>query len=159
MLLNVMDVKGLPMLSGVDASWVMKGAWPNRFNAVEGVDYRLTESDTKLEILKWQVNTIRFYVERIVASSALFLRIYVPYTSSIELWGATAAFRVECPAGWHSLKLEFFANGQNRYTLDGVVRYTGTIRGAVYVVWTGSGTLLADIGNRGGALPAGFEWW
>lgn len=159
MLLNGGIVSGLPMLSGIDASWVMKGAWPNRVNAIEGVDYKLTESDTKLEILKWQVNTIRFQAARIVAPSALFLRIYVPYTASIELWGGTAAFRVDCPAGWHTLKLEFFANGQNRYTLDGVVRYTGTIRGAVFVVWTGSGTLLADIGNRGGVLPAGFEWW
>ena len=69
MLLNVMDVKGLPMLSGVDASWVMKGVWPNRFNAVEGV------------------------------------------------------------------------------------------RGIPDFYWSGAQTILLDVGNRGGALPAGYEWY
>lgn len=159
MLLNSGIVSGLPMLSGLDPSWVMKGTWQDRFNAIEGVDYRLSESDTKLELLRPQVIAVRLLESRITAPSSLFLRLYMPFAGKIELWGSTAAFLVDCAAGWHALKLEFFASGQNRYTLDGVVRYTGTIRGAVYAGWTGSGTMLVDIGNRGGVLPDGCEWW
>ena len=159
MLLNVMVAPALPTLSGLDPNWIMKGHWSNRLPCVPGVDVLLSEDGTRLQVLKALQMTVRFSAARITVPSTLYLRIYVTFPVKIELWGGNAAFQVDYAAGWHAIKLEYFANGQNRYTIDGVVRYTGTIRGAIYFGWAGAGTILGDNGNRGGVLPAGCEWW
>lgn len=161
MLLNVASLGATSTIGlAIDRSWIVKGTGSNRPSSIEGVDHVLTEFDSKFQALKNQYYACRILPSRVANGAVLYFRIYFFTSTQIAVWGSGgAAFSAWFPVGWHTVKCEYFANGQNRYTVDGTVRYSGTNRGSPDFYWTGAGTMLVDIGNRGGVLPAGCEWW
>jgi hypothetical protein len=162
MLLNVPSLGATqPSINkAVDRAWIVKGSGGgSRPSAVENVDFRLSESDTKLEILVHQYLAYRMLYSRAAKGRNLCFRVYFPFETQIAVWGAGNAFSTWYPAGWHLVQCEYMTNGYCRYTIDGVVRYTGTIFGVPDFYGVGRGTVLFDIGNRGGTPPQYYEWW
>lgn len=162
MLMNLMSA---PVTSSygkvIDRSWIVKGPYTNRKPAVEGVDFTLTEEDTKFNMIVNQYFTVIMLPSRAVgaAGKSLFFRVYVNDTVQAGLWKDGLAFALDISAGWHTFRCDHFANGQNRYTVDGVVRYNGPKRWGVDFYWSGPRTIFFDVGGRGGVKPSDCEWW
>lgn len=144
----------------INRGWIVKGTGNNRPLAVEGSDFILTEIDTKFEARYNQYMAFNLQ-QRYVAgvTKKLFLRFYVGLSTQVAVWGSSNAFSRWYPAGWHTLRCEYYANGQNAYYVDDVLMHSGSIRGIPDFYWVGVQTLLFDVGNRGGVLPAGYEWY
>ena len=145
----------------IDRSWIVKGPSTSRHLAEEGVDFTLTEDDTKFYMPIGQYFTIIMLPSRAVgaAGKSLYFRFYLSSTVQVGLWKDGLAFAVSLGTGWHTARCDHFANGQNRYTIDGVVRYNGPKRWGIDFYWSGPRTIFFDVGNRGGVLPDGCEWW
>ena len=147
-----------PIGYAVDRTWIVKGSGGSRPAAVEGVDFTLTENDTKLVARINQYLAFRILPSRVAKGRNLYFRIYMPYNIQIAVWGSGNAFSRWYTPGWHTVLCEYMTNGTNRYTIDGAVIYTGSIIAAPDFYGVGVGTILFDIGNRGGVPPAGAEW-
>ena len=50
-------------------------------------------------------------------------------------------------------------SGIDAYYIDNALIYAGAVRGVPDFYWSGVQTILFDVGNRGGVLPAGCEWY
>lgn len=162
MLLNVATIgsSAPPLGLAVDRAWIVKGSGGNRPNAVENVDFQLTENDTKLVTKVNQYLAWRMLLSRAAKGRNLCFRVYFPYNVQIAVWGAGGnAFSRWYTPGWHMVQCEYMTNGYSRYTVDGAVLYTGTIFGVPDFYGIGVGTILFDIGNRGGTPPQYYEWW
>lgn len=161
MFLNVpsMGATQAPIGYAVDRAWIVKGTGGNRPAAVEGYDFTLTENDTKLVAKINQYLAFRVLPSRAAKGRNLYFRVYFPYNIQIAVWGAGNAFSRWYSPGWHTVQCEYMLNGTCRYTIDGAVLYTGSVFGVPDFYGVGVGTILFDIGNRGGTLPANYEWW
>jgi len=162
MLLNAMMASGLSSYGKVvDRSWAWKGPSTTRVPAIEGVDYTLSEDDTKFVMTTNQYFTLVMLRERARNSvgKSLYFRFYLSNTVQVGVWSNGVAFALDLGAGWHTARSDYYADGQNRYTIDGVVRYTGPKREVIAFYWTGPRTFYFDVGDRGGVLPANCEWW
>lgn len=161
MLLNLQMSGAVSTLGlAINRAWIVKGTGSNRPPAIEGYDFTLTENDSLFKCLRDQWYACNMLPTRVQAGKTLYFRIHFNSSVQIAVWGNLgSAFYAWYNAGWHTVKCEYFENGQNRYTIDGVVRYSGPNRGVPDFYWGGVQTLTVDIGNRGGVLPAGCEWW
>lgn len=145
----------------IDRSWIVKGPSNARLPAKEGVDFTLTEDDTKFVMPINQYFTIIMQPSRIAESvgKSLYFRFYLSSTVQVGMWKDGLAFAVNLGAGWHTARCDYYANGQNRYVINGVVQYQGPKRWAIDFYWGGPRTIYFDVGDRGGVLPDGCEWW
>jgi len=144
----------------INRAWIVKGTGSNRPAATEGVDFTLTETDTKFVALRNQYMAFNF-LPRYEAgvTKKLYMRFYIGLSTQVAVWGNGNAFSRWFGAGWHTFHLEYYANGQNAYYIDGILLHSGVVRGVPDFYWTGAQTILFDVGNRGGVLPAGYEWY
>lgn len=162
MLLNAMTVTGKSTYGKViDRTWIVKGPSTSRVPAIEGSDFTLTEDDTKFVMPINQYFTIIMQRQRVreAAGKSLYFRFYLSNTVQVGVWKDGLAFAINLGVGWHTARCDYYANGQNRYVIDGVTRYSGPKREAIDFYWSGPRTFYFDVGDRGGVLPADCEWW
>lgn len=134
---------------------LVSGAW---VPTVEGVDTRITENATKVQLLRtfqFAMNTVRR-----IRNGKLYYRVYLPVRTEVSFWNGNTALWAQWLTGWVDIICEYTEDNRNRYTINGVVRYSGPARTTVgFYSNSASGTYLFDTGGRGGVLPAGCEWW
>lgn len=161
MLLNTINLGGeLQLRPPVNRSWIVKGTGGNRPAAIEGSDFTLTEMDTKFVANYNQYMAFNLQSRYVAGvTKKLFLVFNIGLTTQIAAWGSGNAFSRWYGAGWHTMHIEYYANGHNAYYIDGVLLYSGAIVGIPDFYWNGAQTILFDVGNRGSALPAGYEWY
>lgn len=144
----------------INRGWIVKGTGSNRPAAIEGTDFQLTEVDTKFVALRNQYMAFNLQPRYVAGETKkLFMRFYIGLSTQVAVWGNGNAFSRWFGAGWHEFRIEYYSNGHNAYYIDGALMHAGAVRGIPDFYWSGSQTILFDVGNRGGTLPAGFEWY
>lgn len=85
----------------INRAWIVKGTGSNRPAATEGVDFTLTETDTKFVALRNQYMAFNF-LPRYVAgvTKKLYMRFYVGLSTQVAVWGNGNAFSRWFGAGW-----------------------------------------------------------
>lgn len=125
---------------------------------VEGVDTIISENATKVQMLR--TLPIGMNATPHIRNGKLFYRVYLPVSTELSIWSGNTAVWAQWFTGWVTIACEYTADNKNRYTINGVLKYSGALRSTVGIYCgAASGTYLIDTGGRGGVLPAGHEWW
>lgn len=157
MLLHVMTQGGY-FTFGEGATNIRKllnGSW---VPTVEGVDTKVSENSTKIQLLR----TLPFAMNTVpsIRNGKLFYRVYLPVRTELSFWSGSTAVWAQWFTGWVDILCEYTADNRNRYTVNGVLKYSGPVRTSIgFYANAASGTYLFDTGGRGGVLPNDCEWW
>lgn len=144
----------------INRGWIVKGTGSNRPAAIEGSDFTLTELDTNFVARYDQYMAFNLQARYVAGETKkLYFRFYLARSAQVAVWGNGNAFSRWFGAGWHDFRLEYYSNGHNAYYIDNALMHAGAVRGIPDFYWSGTQTILFDVGNRGGILPAGYEWY
>lgn len=135
--------------------------------AIEGTEYIFNDTmHTEVKFLRF--NTFYNVDVPMIANKKLFLRFMFTGTYDrlvLQPWNAGALFTYGFNANtWYELKVEYGVDAgvNSRWTINNVQQYYGSKQAPVswfFGIFGGPNSTILDIGNRGGVLPPGFEWW